>query len=107
MDNIIFLNQHLKKLVYKKKEGQWLNGTYQENKSEEKEIEGVLMPVSWKTIKNYPEGFVKLEDKKLITKENFDVSNIIVLNETEYIISDKKEYLEISEIKFYLLRKKI
>ncbi|WP_294707250.1 hypothetical protein [uncultured Fusobacterium sp.] len=87
------------------KEGQWIKGEYVEEKSVEKIIKAVYMPLSLNELKNYPQGALTLEDMDFRTKENLNLGDIVIINEVEWKIIQKADYSYIADLKFYILRR--
>lgn len=76
--------------------GNFVGGKYVEGAESTKTIDGIFLKVNFKDFRNTPEGFIEINDMKLIIKEE-DGLNIDDLNsedEKAYILdsSDNKVY---------------
>lgn len=89
-------------------EGHWDdNGNWIEETTESKNIRGALFPFKPDDFKNYPEGLLKKDDRKLITKEILKDNDVIMLEGNKYIISSLQDYDYLADVGFYVFRRSI
>lgn len=82
----------------------WEKGKYHKEETK-KIIKGVYLPVSFNTLKNYPQGSITLEDLELKSKEDLKVGSLIEINNKQWKVVQKRDYDYIANIKFYILRR--
>lgn len=83
--------------------GNWVEG----EKLPDRTIRGALFPFDPKDFRNYPEGFITYDDRKLLTKETLKESDKIVLEGKNYIIKTLQNYDYLADVKFYVFRRDI
>lgn len=105
MKNIFIPTQFLKRVRVKSLKGQWIEGEWVENAAETRIIKAVFMPVNPRDLKNYPQGFITLEDMDLRTKEDLELGDIVEINGKEWKIFQKLDYGYIADLKFYILKR--
>lgn len=105
MHNIFLPGHLLTDVLVKKQGGEWIEGEWVENAAETRIIKAVFMPVNPRDLKNYPQGFITLEDMDLRTKEDLELGEIVEINGKEWKIFQKLDYEYIADLKFYILRR--
>lgn len=111
MEKVILLKKHLKKFEFlEKTDGRYEDGIWIEGTETIIPFKAAPFPVDGKTLKLYPEGTVNTEDLLLYTKfdslsKNDEVTRI--LNGDKYRIFDNVAYLEIADLKVYLIKRVI
>lgn len=105
MDKVILLPQHLTIVkILQKSDGQWIDGEWIEGEKAEINIQAGVFPLKPNDFKNYPEGLLKNDDRKLIAKEKINSNDEIFINEKKYIIVTSQEYGYLADINFYVIR---
>ena len=107
MDNILLLDKFLIPMTLQRTTGDYNDEGDWEEVTTEKTIYGAIFPFKPNDFKNYPEGLLKAQDKKLITKENIEDLDIIILNNEEYKVINLQDYSYLADVKFYILRRKL
>ena len=69
----------------------WEKGKHYK-KETKKIIKGVYLPVSFNTLKNYPQGSITLEDLELKSKEDLKVGSLIEINNKQWKVIQKRDY---------------
>lgn len=108
MDKVILLKRHLKSFVYLKQDGGYVNGLWVDGEIERTQFKAAPFPVDANTLKLYPEGTIRRDDLLLYTKKTLDnlESEIErVADGKKYRIFDEVSYLEIADLKVYLIRR--
>ena len=111
MEKVILLKRHLKNFEFlSKTEGHYENGIWVEGTETVINFKAVPMPIDGVTLKLYPEGTINTEDLLLYTKfdslnKNDEVKRSI--NGDKYRIFDNVGYLEIADLKVYLVKRVI
>lgn len=82
----------------------WEKGKHYK-KETKKIIKGVYLPVSFNTLKNYPQGSITLEDLELKSKVDLKVGSLIEINNKQWKVIQKRDYDYIADVKFYILRR--
>lgn len=109
MDKVILLKKHLKNFSFlQTQEGRYVNGLWEEGETIETTFKAVPFPVDANTLKLYPEGAVTSDDLLLYTKKSLDNKEGRIKRETDgniYRIFDEVAYLEIANLKVYLIKR--
>lgn len=107
MENVLLLDEFLIPMTLKKVVGDYNNDGDWEETTTEKEIFGAVFPFKPNDFKNYPVGLLKSQDQKLITKEDIEDLDTIILNDEEYKIISLQNYTYLADVRFYILRRKL
>ncbi|MGL4998547.1 MAG: hypothetical protein ACRC5T_06210 [Cetobacterium sp.] len=109
MDRVLLLKKHLKNFIYfYETEGRYENGIYIPGERVEENFKAVPFPVDSNTLKMYPEGAVNVDDILLYTKKmlNNTLGNVKRVSDNEtYKIFDKIAFLEVADLKVYLVKR--
>lgn len=106
MDKVIIPSKFLIDLEIQVYKGHWENGEWVESTGEKKIIKGALFPFKPNDFKNYPEGLLKKDDKKLITKETLKDMTELTYKNQKYIVLSLQEYTDyLADTNFYIFRK--
>ena len=107
MENVLLLDNFLIPLNLTHVVGDYdNNGDWIENITT-KEIYGAVFPFKPDDFKNYPDGLLKNNDQKLITKADINDLDIVTYNNKEYKVISLQNYEYLADVKFYILRSKI
>lgn len=105
MDKVILLPQHMKNVkAIQKADGEWINGVWIEGESKEITFSTAIFPLRPNDFKNYPEGFLKNDDRKLITKQKLNINDEIYIDEKKFIIITDQSYEYLADTNFYVIR---
>lgn len=106
MDKVILLSKHITNIeVISKAKGRWEKGKYIADEEKEKIIKGVYMPISFDTLKYYPQGEITLKDMELFTKEKLKEGDIVILRNEEFKIIEITDFDYLADIKSYILKR--
>lgn len=83
--------------------GNWVDG----ETVPDRVIRGALFPFNPKDFKNYPEGLLVYDDRKLITSETLKDMDKIELEGKKFIIKSLQDYDYLADVKFYIFRRDI
>lgn len=105
MENVLLIDEFLIPMKLIRVSGDYDdNGDWQETTSEE-EIYGAVFPFKPNDFKNYPDGLLKSQDQKLITKTEINDLDIIILENQKYKVISLQNYKYLADVKFYILRR--
>lgn len=108
MDKVILLKRHLKSFIYLKQDGGYVNGLWDAGGIEKIQFKAAPFPVDANTLKLYPEGTIRRDDLLLYTKKTLDnlESEVERVGDGKrYRIFDEVSYLEVADLKVYLIRR--
>lgn len=109
MEKVIILKKLYKEFTFlQREEGHYEVGIWVEGSLVEKAFKAAPFPVDGNTMKLYPEGTINTEDLLLYTKfDNLNKNDIVkrTFNSIEYRIFDNVNYLEIADLKVYLVKR--
>lgn len=95
-------------LVTETTEGHWDdNGNWVEGVTITKDVYGALFPFNPTDFKNYPEGLLKNDDRKLVIDEDLKDNDVIMLGGEKFIIVTLQDYGYLSNAGFYVFRRSI
>lgn len=105
MDKVILLPRHMKNVkIIKKIGGKWVDGKWIEGKNEETTFSAGIFPLKPNDFKNYPEGFLKHDDRKLITKQKLSINDEVYINNKKFIVVTSQDYEYLADTSFYVIR---
>lgn len=105
MDKVILLPKHMKSAkIIKKTDGEWIDGVWTEGESKEIVFSTAIFPLRANDFKNYPEGFLKNDDRKLITKQKLNLNDEICIDDKKFIIITEQNYEYLADTNFYVIR---
>lgn len=105
MDKVILLSKFMKDITSKiKSGGQWINGKWIDGTIKDVVFKGAIFPLKPNDFKNYPEGFLYHDDRKLITKYDLGKTDEIYINDKKFIIITSQNYEYLADMKFYVIR---
>lgn len=105
MDHVLLLPKHLTNTnVTIKTEGNWVNGEWIEGEKTEVVFKAGIFPLRANDFKNYPEGILKNDDRKLITKRKLNIQDEIFIDNKKFIIVLSQQYEYLADINYYIIR---
>lgn len=105
MDNVKLLRKHMKSIkLLAQDDGEWVDGEWVEGSSQDVTFEGALFPLKPNDFKNYPEGLLRHDDRKIITKFVLKPNDKIVIDNKSYIIITIQDYSYLADVNFYIIR---
>lgn len=105
MDIVKLLSKHLTDVkVTTSTGGQWIKGKWVEGEKSQITFKGAIFPLKANDFKNYPEGFLHHDDRKLITKYKLKVQDEVIINDKKFIIVANQDYDYLADINYYILR---
>lgn len=84
--------------------GEWKKGKWIDGEIIEKQIEGVCMPFTSQELKNFPEGYVSLDDKDLKTYSSLEENTKVRFDGKLYKVCKGLDYGYLADIKNYILK---
>ena len=107
MDNVLLLPQHMTTVKIKRyKNSGWDSlGNWNDGVETIEKFQGGIFPFQPSDFKNYPEGFIKNDDRKLITKYELQDNDIVEISGQEFKIITLQSYGYLADINFYVLRR--
>lgn len=105
MDRVMLLPQHMTNVkTVQKTDGEWVDGEWVDGEEREIIFQGGIFPLKPNDFKNYPEGLLRNDDRKLITKQKLNSNDEIYINEKKFIIVTSQEYGYLADINLYVIR---
>lgn len=107
MDNVLLLSQHMTTIKIKRyKDDGWDSlGNWNEGTETIETFQGGIFPFQANDFKNYPEGFLKNDDRKLITKYKLQDNDIVEISGNDFKIITLQSYGYLANVNFYVLRR--
>lgn len=109
MDKVLLLKKHLKNFIYfYETDGKYEDGIYVPGEQVLESFKAVPFPVDANTLKMYPEGAINVDDILLYTKKllNNSTGNVKrIIDNENYKIFDRVAFLEMADLKVYLLKR--
>lgn len=107
MDNVLLLPQHMTTIKIKRHEGSgWdSSGNWNEGTETTETFQGGIFPLQSNDFKNYPEGFLKNDDRKLITKYVLQDNDVVEISGNDFKIITLQSYGYLANVNFYVLRR--
>lgn len=105
MDNVLLMAQHLTDVtIITDKNGEWIDGEWVEQEGKELTFKASIFPLNPKDFKNYPEGILRNDDRKLITKQILNDNDEILIYGKKFIIVKSQKYEYLADINWYIIR---
>lgn len=105
MDKVILLPQHLTNVkIIQTVGGGWVDGEYVEGEKVETVFQGAIFPLKPNDFKNYPEGLLRNDDRKLITQHKLNAKDEIYIDDKKFLIVTSQEYGYLADTNWYVIR---
>lgn len=105
MDRVMLLPQHMTNVkIMQKTGGGWVDGEWVEGEEKEIIFQGGIFPLKPNDFKNYPEGFLHHDDRKLITKQKLNNQDEIYTDNKKFIIITSQDYGYLADTCWYVIR---
>lgn len=105
MDNVLLMQQHLTEVTtITDKNGEWIDGQWVEQEGKQIVFMASIFPLNPNDFKNYPEGILRHDDRKLITKQILNDNDEIMIYGKKFIIVKSQKYEYLADINWYIIR---